>query len=62
MKHTRTARNTKNTSKGHSTKHIIIGLVYANWCGHCKTLAPEWKKLTNTLKSEYKDKDKEFAM
>jgi thiol-disulfide isomerase/thioredoxin len=27
----------------------IIGKVYANWCGYCKTLAPEWNKLKQML-------------
>lgn len=30
---------------------ILIGKVYANWCGHCQNLQPEWLKMKKELKS-----------
>jgi thiol-disulfide isomerase/thioredoxin len=30
---------------------IILGKVYATWCGYCQQLAPEWSKLKKTLKN-----------
>lgn len=60
MKHTRTARNatTKRTTikprKEHSTKPIILGLIYANWCGHCQSLKPEWDMFKQNLKLDKK--------
>ena len=28
---------------------IIIGKVYANWCGHCQDLKPKWQSLKRIL-------------
>jgi len=28
---------------------VILGKVYANWCGYCKQLKPEWAKLKKML-------------
>ena len=35
----------------------IVGKVYANWCGHCQQLKPEW----DTMKSLVKNKDIEIV-
>lgn len=36
-------------------KKILVGKVYANWCGHCKSLKPEWLKMKKELKNKMKN-------
>jgi thiol-disulfide isomerase/thioredoxin len=31
---------------------IIIGKIYAEWCGHCIALAPKWKTLLKTMRNK----------
>ncbi len=38
-----------------SSKQIFVGKLHANWCIHCKSLAPEWAKMRKIL-SKTKDK------
>jgi thiol-disulfide isomerase/thioredoxin len=28
---------------------IIVGKIYAEWCGHCQRLEPEWKQMKEKL-------------
>jgi len=30
----------------------IIGKIYANWCGHCQALKPEWNKMKSLIKKD----------
>lgn len=37
------------TRKQTDSKKIVVGKIYAEWCGACKALAPEWKKMDKIL-------------
>ena len=38
--------------KHHSKKDLVIGKIFADWCGHCVSLKPEWEKMKNIMKYE----------
>ncbi len=42
------------TKKNRQKRKNIVGKLYATWCGHCKTLEPEWKKMKRTVKKMMK--------
>jgi len=48
-------------AKRHNKKKVIVvGKVYANWCGHCKSLKPEWKKMKKRVYSRRGNKQVVF--
>lgn len=44
-------RVTAHRSKSHSLapSTVVVGKIYADWCGHCQSLLPEWKKLDENI-------------
>lgn len=42
----RTYRRDKKVNK---KSPVVVGKIYANWCGHCQNMADDWKALKNDL-------------
>ena len=46
-------KSTKKEERKAKKEPTIVVLFFANWCGHCQAMYPEWEK----LKKEYKNND-----
>lgn len=44
-----------------NAKTIIVGKIYANWCGHCQALKPEWAKMRKLIKRKDRGKKIQFV-
>ena len=42
-------RHTRKHRKVAQQNGVIIGLIFANWCGHCKALKPEWASMKKMM-------------
>lgn len=38
-------------------KPVVIGLIYAEWCGHCQALKPEWNLMKTNIGKKCKNKE-----
>jgi thiol-disulfide isomerase/thioredoxin len=61
-----------NKTRKNNVTPVIVGVIHANWCGHCQALMPKWKIFKNQIKNNNKinvleiedsdhDKDKRIA-
>ncbi len=51
----RTHKRRQTKRKEHPKDVVVVGKIYANWCGHCKALKPEWKLLKHQIKHRRSD-------
>ena len=40
----------------HPETHGLLVKVYADWCGHCRNMTADWKRLVHELKTNYRCK------
>ena len=61
-------KGNKKTQKNHKKAHtVVFGKIYATWCGHCRAMEEDWKRLEKKMRPlqcvniESEEKDHKIA-
>lgn len=42
----------RNTRRHYKNNKVVVGKIYANWCGHCQNMTKDWEDLKNYLANQ----------
>ena len=54
--HNSSQSNHKKQKQQQQKQQQVIGKIYADWCGHCTALIPEWKIMKDNIQNNFPDK------
>lgn len=53
LKNKKSRKNKIKNNVNNDSKHLIIGKITADWCGHCQSLKPKWDLMENEIITNY---------